>query len=333
MSQFYVNFYGGQRYWSSKTPDPIKDKLTVYEHPMRTDTNSPKVPDGKATLSLGVKVQSVSTLIQQGGVMEMMMFPGINCGMCFNNAAHADPEVPMNNMIYSRHAGLIGVPVPNEKAWSNITPLNKEQQWRVVSQQVKLTSVNSAHDYDGWWECVRMTCIPSEFDMWTDREEDESGHPLSINNVYVGQDPSEATKAAAFPNVTTDLTINPTYCTGKVKDLHKYNFQLLPSVNNHDFLHLDDAATGRHLAPYIDDTFDCIYIRIHGTPMNTEVAGTRPTTIMAHLVSNQELIYRENTIMTRYHTECYDATTQLKAVRRRMHQYTKAAKPIYKLGV
>lgn len=331
MSQFYVNCYGGtNNKWVTKPPDPIKDKLMVYEHPMRTDTNCPKVCDGKATLSLGVKVQAVTTLIQQSDVMELLVFPGNNVGMLIEGAQHADPELDVNNLRYKRHFAMIAM--MDDDYFLNTTGVQNEQEWRMVSQQLKLTSINAAHDYNGWWEAIRYSTVPSAFNTWTDRTEDENGNPLSVVNAFIGQEPG-GPRAAAWPQINSDLTINPTYCTGKVKDLHRYKFQLLPSLNNHDFVHMDSIGQNNLRSAFVDDCFDCLYIRIHGTPINEELPGTRPTTIMAHLVGNQEIIYRENTLMTRYHTECYDAYSQLKNVKKRMRENNKAAKPMFNAGV
>lgn len=342
MSEFYKNVYGNQRV--RRTPDPVGDQLRVYQYPMQTDTNNPKIPDGKALLSVGVKLQRTAELVQTTEVMELFMFPGFNNGMCYMGGRNTDGDVIENNLFYPTHGRVEAVPPPplpqNAPAGTPQNPPGKgatlwnEQQWRLVSQQLKLTSLNSAHDYDGWWECVRFTCVPSDIQVWSGPQYAPTGNANPVVMVFVGKYPDNAVRPNAFPALNTVLTTNPTYCTGKIKDLHRFNFQLLPNMNNHDFVDLDELGEDAdYNDQLIDKTFDCWYMRLHGTPLNQANALLRPTTIMAHLVSNQELIYRENAERTRYHTECYDATTKLRQARRQLRLNNKAAKPMYGGGV
>lgn len=340
MSAFYKNVYMNQK--ARAVPDPIGDQLRVYQYPMQTDTNNPKIPDGKAAMSCGIKVMAVSTLRLKNNVGHLLMFPGMNNGLSFYNLDHVDNTMSEGNMGYPKHARVTVRKAPIDETTDGLYDpvMNQgEMRWRLVSQQLKLTSVNGGDDYDGWWECIRMTCIPSEFQRYTTETvtptSEEGADPNTYTNVLIGRDITKDLMKA-FP-IDSPLVNNHTYCTGKIKDLHRFNFQLLPSLNNHDFVELDNIGNtkyNRYREGLLDKTFDCWYMRLHGTPESGgAVLNGEPTTIMAHLVSNQEIIYREDRLMTRYHSECYDALYRVNLTRKQMHLNTKAAKPMYGGGV
>jgi hypothetical protein len=344
--------YGETRRDDFTNRHPIDSQLKVFKYPFSTATTSPKIPDGKTATSCGLKLQSRAEIVQTGPVGHILMFPGVGNGLVFHQLTPLDANAIDRNLPYKNH----GVAVYQRNQLGGIfgdgaRTLHREREWRIVSQQIKLTSTNGADDYDGWWECVRIPCIKRDFSLVTT-------HVITslipnvedIREAIIGSAESQDQRLTTgmFP-LESPLINNNSYCTGKIKDLHRYNFQLLPSLNDSDFMTVgSEKAPKQLITNMIDNSFDCWYMRLHGTPAvgRTDANGPildangvqvmnieRATTIMAHLVSNQEVIYDEASYNTRFHTECYDAFGKLDSVKKSMHQYTKAAKPMFDGGV
>lgn len=122
--------------------------------------------------------------------------------------------------------------------------------------------------------------------------------------------------SSSLPYVETrnDMENNPTYTSGKLRDMYKVVFKLRPTTDEHDYKdfptkfsrhdglrnwpfgnagpstvnHTDFLTSGA--SQLVDETFDAIHIRIHAE------AGAR---IILHYVANQELVYDENSIVQR----------------------------------
>lgn len=336
---------------------PIEAQLKVFKYPMNSDTNAPKIPDGKAMLSAGLKLQQTTELMQVDELGHLLMFPGISNGLVFKGMQHTSATAPTGNMMYNGHGVIVNVvPQGGANLPTETDAVSDERAWRVVSQQVKFTCINGADDYDGWWECVRIPTLTRTHRLATVERTKFNDVPnnVEVNSIAPGIDPAAPNQVYPAIPIDSPLVNNVTYCTGKIKDLHRYNFQLLPSLNDNDFVDLGgDTLTKDILDSLIDTSFDSWYMRFHGTKatfVTAEQAAANngdlkvgdivrnastpePTTIMVHLVSNQELIYDENSYNSRYHTECYDAFSKLDAVKKNMHQYTKAARPMFGGGV
>lgn len=90
-----------------------------------------------------------------------------------------------------------------------------------------------------------------------------------------------------------DLSNHQTYMTGKLRDLHKYQFKL-NAVNNVKFTTTPEPPS---VNKFVSEDWDSIVIKIHG--------GTTPATksvLMYDCISCQEVIYEENTALARLMT-------------------------------
>lgn len=289
-----------------------------YFDPFSLATVTPKIPDGKCLLSTGLRLQAVYELAANtdSGVMHIWFYPGINAGLeakgvVDNQGTVANGEVVVN---YTGHAPLYA-----DRAVQNTSNLgrgfNKVSQfpltaddtletslsnivkWRLVSQGLKLSLVNNSDENDGWWEAIRFT--PSQdSNEWTlgSRTADETAaqFPFYVERDYYGNLKQET---------QTSLVEHPTYNTGKIRDLHKYMFQLKAQDTDHPFNKLaaqeiNAEKCEEFIRNCVDQSYDCIYIRIHGRP-----TGSNPTRLLAHVVSNQEVMYESESTMNRFHTE------------------------------
>ena len=122
---------------------------------------------------------------------------------------------------------------------------------------MRLELMNASLENDGYWEAARVPVTVSNFSyvggFWR----------------YVGVSP-----------VALSLNNHPTYQTGKLRDLAKYQFKLNPKNVDIEFS-----------TSMVKPEFDMIIMRTVGRS-----AGN--TQIMYNTVSNQEVIYREGTALS-----------------------------------
>jgi len=151
--------------------------------------------------------------------------------------------------------------------------------------------------------------------------------PIWLIDGSTGPIVSTGVPANELPSVDVErqLVENPTYVTGKLRDIHRHVFQLAPQGSDHDFRELPSAfLSGNPVGntnPLLDDNFDAIYIRIHG-----RTGSESPTRIMTHIVSNQEVIYDEAATLCRYHSETVMTPSFSIAKRAMVTGSTKASK-------
>lgn len=265
------------------------DSLAVFHNPFSTATTNPKIPDGKCYHSVGMRLQAVKEFTNDTtGNMDFVLFPGINNGLCALDTAE---ELAMP---YTNHAIMVG---GDQESSSQIA------QWRVVSQGLKLTLTNNSDENDGWWEAIRIQLVG----------------PAADQGLVINEDGIvSCTTGGVTPSV--NLVEHPTYCTGKLRDIHRHVFELMPCGSDHDFSPL--LLTGNNVGALVDnENYDAVFIRIHGR------GGGSPTRIMAHVVCNQELLYQEHTPLARYHSESDNNASIFSASKRkRQNGQHKAAK-------
>lgn len=338
------------------------DQLTVYRDPFSTRTTNPKIPDGKTRLSTGIKLQAVKEIVNNGtGTMDFMIYGGIGNGIVAINTARPDNGLNTNQDLNVQPDGT-----PGDSTYSIYNPYKKHvafyvdkasnpstedfpvdqslvqgndsqaSYWRLVSQAVKLSLVNNSDENDGWFEAIRVHRAFDKDEWFISQSPEANGiaQPGDGNQVLVIPDLKDLT--------TKQLVENPTYCTGKLRDIHKYKFQLKAVSTDHDFIRLrrsyriggqignfrdtpkiqnngiwplDLGVTGTGYHPQtqflnfmehtVDQSFDMIYIRVHGrvNAVNDSQYTAQPTRLLAHTVSNQELIFDDDAIQARFHTE------------------------------
>lgn len=259
----------------------VRDHLAVYHNAFSTATTNPKIPDGKCYHSAGIRLQSVGEWTNDGnGQMDFLFFPGINNGIV---AAQCLPNpITGFHQPYSQHFVLNS---SNEQS-----PDAEVAKWRLVSQATKVNLVNNSDENDGWWEAIRVqlggNLGPDGFGLV----------PIGTATKVIG-----ATAANNIPGMNlgiTQLVEHPTYCTGKLRDIHRHIFDLMPQGSDHEFRMMKfDMSTSVDLM--VDqENYDAIFLRIHGRP-----GAATPTRVMIHQVSNQELLFQESATMSRFHSE------------------------------
>lgn len=290
----------------------IADKsLAVYRNPFSNANTNPKIPDGKILASCGLRCQARSEIKNDSdSPMYILVYPGLMSGMYVQSALSdltgaTDGITDQVPFTYAQHAIFNKVGTTDQYKSQDVAA------WRLVSQGVRLSLLNTSDYNDGYWEAIRLPVDPSLFAMRWDMATSTDGSTgiLTVDNSKL--------VGAGIAHVGNMIN-NPSYRSGKLRDIHKQTFMLKPHSGSHEPLNLGqpiklagtiDLATEIENfnistpVPLLDTTFDCILIRIVGRTN----AGTTPTPtrLLGHLVSNQEVVYRDDSLMSRFHSDGY----------------------------
>jgi hypothetical protein len=225
----------------------MQDYIISLLDPFDITIRQPKIDDGRASVSAGIRLRSTGqiTIDDTNRMMVLYLFPGI--ANCIN--WQEDVGGIQGPSLFPDHIAVDGLSVTNAL------------RHRVVSCGLRMELMNASLENDGYWEAARVPVTVSDFSFaggfWRN----------------VGTLPS-----------ALSLSNHPTYQTGKLRDLHRYQFKLNPENVDVEF-----STT------MVKPEFDMIVIKIMGRS-----AGN--TQIMYNTVSNQEIIYKEGTALSRLQT-------------------------------
>ena len=308
-------------------------ELSVFHDPFSKATQQPRIPDGKTGASLGIRNQAVRELVNKvtpvntaASIMHIILYGGKAGGVFVYNCEPQQPGFlqPGNrlyrHMGYNDHAAIEATDLtlrsgPPTAADYPQEVIQKDSfvRWRIVSQGLILKLLNTDEEDDGWFEACRLT------------------EPLDEDHFMVSTAEDGAGEALVSPSITmmTDglavrqLVEQRSYVSGRLKDIHKHQFNLNPCQTHSDFNRvaglnkLDEpdlpianydladqswrfsqgsTDANRLIKQEIDQGQDMVYIRIHARKnqdtgnnnagLARELNGSR---LLAHLVSNQEI--------------------------------------------
>jgi hypothetical protein len=302
----------------------VKEHLQVYHNPFAGATEQPKIPDGAATHSIGFSTQAVGEATNRVSdvtdTMEFLLYPGMTSGLIINDTASA--------AIGSRQYFIPGFTASNNidfTATANgvntqtVSQRENYAKWRLVSCGLQLKLLNASETDDGWWEAIRVRRL---------REATDWRLTTSNNQTAAGTDDGTIAPTQLVNTLSGAQLVNePSYMTGLMRDLHKVQFELHPTINEHKFKTCEgdfrvsligtaaqseqqladgtDAEGNRLLEQMVDWDYDMIYIRCHCRPRPTESPGIG-SRIHYNVVSNQEIIYSYENKFARYMTRCPD---------------------------
>jgi hypothetical protein len=309
--------YGaGKKKNKSKMTGMASKMMNVFKYPFSTTTLSCKIPDGSCTLSSGQRFHTSAVLTAGNtGVGWIALLPSFNNGFLYStgltNATTAATNAAAGIVTAAAVAAnaTVGIdPVPGNVGgdaplvgWSAVqypgqfpditygaapadhfgggpaspaTMAARLAKWRIVSTALKINLINSSEFNDGYFEAIRIS--------------------MGVENDAHDEDALRTELNAAVTNNNTQMIDQPSYVTGKLKDIHKFVFQSRPDGLNHDFNSNTDT---------LDNGFDCVLIRITGRTVAG--ADTNVTKLMCHVVSNQEIVYKSTYALSRFHTESY----------------------------
>jgi hypothetical protein len=225
----------------------MQDYIISLLDPFDITVRQPKIDDGRASVSAGIRLRSTGaiTVDDTNRQLVLYLFPGVA------NCINWQEEI----------GGIQGPPLfPDHVAVDGLSITNALRH-RVVSCGLRLELMNASMENDGYWEAARVPVTVSDFSY-------SGGFWQNVGTL---------------PSVLS-LSNHPTYQTGKLRDLSRYQFKLNPENVDVEF------STGM-----VKPEYDMIVIKINGRS-----AGN--TTLMYNTVSNQEVIYREGTALSRLQT-------------------------------
>lgn len=220
----------------------------------------PKLYDGKVSRSSGIKLRASGEAVLPSGISYMVLIPGLT-----NNITGPGLSF-LGNFDYSNHL-------------DTVLGRTQVKEARLVGSALRLSMINSADQNEGYWEAIRFPSRTAEFEFGASA----TGHLLVAGASVASMD-------ARF----LDLVNNPTYQTGKIRDLHRYQFKLNSEDNDHQWTPMKDPP---QLDSFLDENWDCILIKLHGRN-----DASNPTVLKVDVVSNQEIIYQEGTALFRLMT-------------------------------
>lgn len=95
-----------------------------------------------------------------------------------------------------------------------------------------------------------------------------------------------------------ELSNEPSYQRGKLRDIHRYMFRLNSQNTEHNLARLSsDPVLFPPVEQMIDEDWDMIVIKIHG-----RVDTASPSVLNYEIVNNQEVVYKPNTAISRLMT-------------------------------
>lgn len=148
---------------------------------------------------------------------------------------------------------------------------------RLVSSGLKLSLLNSSDDNEGYWEAVR---IPAQRLTLADTTAPEGEDMRLYANRIASQ----------FANFQT-------FQTGRLRDIHKFLFKLNSVAPDHPMTEVLPDSTVPSVNNCWDQAFDMIVIRIVG-----RIDAVTPSMLQYDFISNQEVVYKEDTVMARLAT-------------------------------
>lgn len=244
--------------------------LSSLYNPFTLKNSDPKWPDGLTNTSTGIR-QSMTTFLQ-GSDYIIALIPGL-VNWCFayrwdeaNDqiiilANHADTQ---NNFgIYEKaqgavpqatnHAGIVAIGENLQE--TDIANWRREKtpnftSWRGVSYGCRLRNVNTDHDNDGWFECIRTTrnVFIDRMGLWMKVNNTGADvSPNDYNDTYSENPVQQSTLTYEVLNIPMPLgsilptkhlaqewfsarnwALMPSYASGKLNALKDFVFQLNP---------------------------------------------------------------------------------------------------------
>lgn len=228
--------------------------------PFDKTISQPKLLDGKVARSSGIRLRATGEITCAGaGTTYIALIPGASNVICWQTDEVVGEVTPQ---VFNGH-------LDTSQDRANV------KQTRTVGAALRLSLVNSADQNEGYWEAARVPTNNSDFVF----------NPVGSTGLSL--------PLGGSGNV--DLSNYATYQTGKLRDIHRYQFKLNAIDNDIKFSKI--LAEPPLAETFISEQWDTIIIKIHG-----RVEAGAPSQLMYDCISAQEVIYKENTALARLMT-------------------------------
>jgi hypothetical protein len=330
----------------------LSNHLAVQRNAFSTAANGARVPDGKAQCSVGQRLATSQTVYSNDGHIKLLLVPSINVAYIWQRK-YTDPtlvdetfyrtdicphvdhllehETLVNHAVTGYNdttdndANLIDYDNPKGTSPYDKSELFKDtdffhvkknpnlpEKFRLVSAGMRVSCINNSENNNGYFEAIRVN-------IDYDSLRTVMYYPFKdLRQFGTAPDPSD------IWNNSHQWVNDPTYVTGKLRDLYKHNFHLKP-VSEREFNSVGDnqewnvdrkSKTDGQSAWYghpgssntggIDKNFDCIAIAIHAAPVKTPATMHSPEntalTCHVHTVHNYEQVFHPRSTLSRFMT-------------------------------
>lgn len=281
---------------------------TVYRYPFSFSTTVPKIPDGRCVASLGLRHQCAKeySVDVTAGVLGLCLVPGVQLTSIAVTPVTGNPYT-QEYQFFDDHVKFTKGSTDADIA---VSPILSLTDWRLVSSAIRFTLVNNADENDGWFESVRVSMRDTYKYLKIYREAaEDTERKIGFSNDF------------CETLMTNNICANPSYSSGKLRDIHKYIFQLKPNGADHEMRSIKELYPGAVIPPgegvnqfamastsmsqsfvdnVFDPSFDMLLIKVHGRKGAETLNNTR---LMAHVVSNIETIYTPDSSYAKFHSE------------------------------
>lgn len=304
----------------------------VMRNPFSTAVAAAKIPDGMATLSTASRLSVSSKVEATDGEASFLIYPGFYSGLSIRYGT-ADTSVsppvqgprrsllPNWGYLPSRQLNLTAVGAVGQTIFVTGQP-QVPNNYRVVSQGIRFSLINNSLDNDGYFEAIRVAPSYSTREIVLAGLSADGRTETAVadgGRCYLGYDPQGfesgmlETDAGSF----NDWSMNPSYVTGKLRDIHKHTF-ILHRIEDNEFQNVQDqnalvrgnASTGGFAngvvellrtagdeCYFIDRKLDAILVRCRAS-----ASIVAPLVIHYHLVQHVEEMYDQNSDLARFQT-------------------------------
>lgn len=180
----------------------------------------------------------------------------------------------ISNVVAWKNATGVNLPLAFPAHVGTLAEYSTIKHIRSVGSGLRLVLINNADQNEGYWEAVRIPIEPTDFGV------PDASFRISPTLISLSQ----------------DISNYQTYMSGKNRDLHRYQFKVNSNNAEHPFALMAPAGTNMTDIA-LDQSYDMIIIKIHGRSDSVS-----PTVLMFDAVSNQEIVYQENTALARLMT-------------------------------
>lgn len=320
----------------SGIPSTQQSYLRAMVNPFHTSKGA-KIPDGAVPESHALThriCKEISAKVTTPGedeqppvvsypTIHIIMLPGLHTGMIVGAPGEDDG---IEWFRWNSDSYITGSATGN--AATDLSPDNKLKldgdvnKWRIVSQGLRLSLLNTYEQNDGWWESVRMNYKPtlSEWEVYAPSAAITAAGPSTIVGTTAYFRPNET----FFQNfIDRNLAEHKSYNSGSLKDIHTRQWNIAPYSNNNDFIDVRSnyqiptqgvtvvgnsgnnpmsvvLTNGYNQAASLfsachDEDHDMVYIRIH--------QGNSGTKLLADAVCHHEVCYDLDTPLAKFMTQ------------------------------
>ena len=283
--------------------------------PFDKGMSQPKLLDGKVARSSGIRLRATGEITcNSSGSTYIALIPGASNVICWRVDDNVmTPEV---------------TPLPFQGHLDSVEDRANVKATRTVGTALRLSLVNSADQNEGYWEAARIPSCALDFTFTAVQGAIVADGAFVVDSSYTiaSLGTTDFTLIGAMDNVigttftatgtgdglgggtatiTThssalslslssvgDLSNYSTYLTGKLRDIHRYQFKLNAIDNDINFNRCINEPP--EVTDFVSEQWDTVLIKVHG---RVEIGA--PSMMMYDCISAQEVIYKENTALAR----------------------------------